>query len=84
MPLPLGPAALARAASVCLVPVFSFRTGRRRYRVCVRERILVNAGGDRASAIREATDRLAREIEWAIRQEPHQWYCFHELWPRAS
>jgi len=84
MPLPVGPAALARAASVSLVPVFSFRTGPRRYRVCVREPILVDAGEDRNAAIREATNRLAREIEWAIRQEPHQWYCFHELWPRRS
>ena len=31
-PLPIGPAALARAAGVPIVPVFVFREGRRRYR----------------------------------------------------
>lgn len=86
LPLPVGPAALARAASVCLVPVFSFRTGPRRYQVCVREPIRVPANGPREDAIREATLRLAAEIEWAIGREPHQWFCFREVWgpKRAS
>lgn len=84
MPLPVGPAALARAASVSLIPLFSFRTGPCQYRVSVRDRISVRADGDRDTAIREATDQLAREIEWAIRREPHQWFCFHELWPRGD
>jgi len=80
MPLPVGPAALARAASVCLVPVFSFRDGRRSYRVCVREPIRVPREGERDAAIAQATRQLAAEIEWAIRQAPHQWFCFRQLW----
>jgi lauroyl/myristoyl acyltransferase len=82
--LPAGPAALARAAAVPLVPVFSFRTGPWSYRVCVREPICVSSDGDRDSAIKEATHHLAGEIEWAIRREPHQWFCFREVWPSPS
>jgi lauroyl/myristoyl acyltransferase len=81
--LPAGPAALARAAAVPLVPVFSFRTGPWSYRVCVREPIWINSDGDRDSAVNEATRRLAGEIEWAIRREPYQWFCFREVWPSA-
>jgi lauroyl/myristoyl acyltransferase len=81
MALPVGPAALARAASVSLVPVFGFRNGRRSYVVCLRAPIRVRADGDRDAAIQEATHRLALEIEWAIRREPHQWFCFRRLWP---
>jgi lauroyl/myristoyl acyltransferase len=80
MALPAGPAALARAASVSLVPVFGFRTGPRSYAVCLREPIRVATEGDRDAAIQEATRRLAREIEWAIAREPHQWFCFRRLW----
>jgi lauroyl/myristoyl acyltransferase len=81
MPLPVGPAALARAAGVCLVPIFSFREGRRRYRICVREPIRVATESTRDSAIGMATRRLASEIEWAIRRTPYQWFCFKRLWP---
>ena len=79
-PLPPGPAALARAAGVPLLPVFVFREGRRRYRVIfrppIRPSVAADAAADRAATMR----RVAVEIEWAIRRAPHQWFCFRRLW----
>jgi lauroyl/myristoyl acyltransferase len=79
-PLPAGPAALARGAGVPLLPVFVFRTGRRRYRVAFRPPIEVAATAKRGG-LAAAMQRVANEIEWAIRREPHQWFCFRRLWP---
>lgn len=78
--LPAGPAALARAARVPLVPVFCFREGRRRYRLVVRPPIDPSPTGDPEADRTEALHRIAGEIEWAIREEPHQWFCFRRLW----
>lgn len=83
MPLPAGPAVLARATGVPLIPVFSFREGRLHYRVVVRDPIVVSPTADRATAIQEATQRLAADIEWAIKTRPHQWFCFRRLWPEG-
>ena len=80
MPLPVGPATLARAAGVPLVPVFSFREGRRRIRAVVRAPITVTRTRDRDADVAGAVRRLAAEIEWAIRERPHQWFCFRRLW----
>ena len=27
-----------------------------------------------------AVTQIGTEIEWAIRQRPHQWFCFRRLW----
>lgn len=78
--LPAGPVALARAAEVPVVPVFCFREGRRRYRLVVREPIPVPATDDPRADHESALRRIAREVEWAIRQHPHQWFCFRDLW----
>jgi lauroyl/myristoyl acyltransferase len=80
MPLPIGPAALARATGVPIVPVFSFREGRFRMRAVVRQPFHVAHSADRAADIADAVHRLAGEIEWAIRERPHQWFCFRRLW----
>jgi len=77
---PVGPAALARAAGVPLVPVFVFREGRLRSRVELRAPIVVRATGDRDADVTEATRRLAGEVERAVRVAPHQWFCFAPLW----
>jgi KDO2-lipid IV(A) lauroyltransferase len=78
--LPLGPLAMARAAGAPLLPVFVLRTGRREYRVCLREPIHVHATDDRRADLADAAARLSRAIEWAVREEPHQWFCFRALW----
>jgi lauroyl/myristoyl acyltransferase len=80
-PLPPGPAALARVADVPLLPVFVFREGRRRYRVVFRPPITAPRTDDRATDLATTMKQVAREIEWAIRREPHQWFCFKRLWP---
>jgi KDO2-lipid IV(A) lauroyltransferase len=80
MPLPTGPAALARAADVPIFPVFNFRDGRFRVRTVARPPIRVERSNDRDADVAAATHCLASEIEWAIRQRPHQWFCFRRLW----
>jgi KDO2-lipid IV(A) lauroyltransferase len=80
-PIPVGPFALARLAGVPVVPVFMFREGRRRYRVTFRDPIRLEAGGRREAAIASAARTFAADLEWAIREKPHQWFCFGELWP---
>ena len=79
--LPVGPAALARAAGVVMLPVFVFRRGRRRSRVVFRPPVRVEKPGRRGLA--EAMGEIAGHVEWAIRQEPFQWFCFRELWPKT-
>ena len=79
--LPAGPATLARVAGVPLVPVFNFREGFLRTRLVVRPSIVVTAAGRSDEEVTRATHQLAREIEWAIRERPHQWFCFRNLWP---
>ncbi len=79
MDLPSGPAALARAAGVALLPVFVFRRGRHHSRLVFRPPIRVTGRGD--DALAEAVRRIGGDVEWAIRREPHQWFCFRELWP---
>ncbi len=79
-PFPAGPLVLAREAGVPLLPVFVLRTGRLRYRLCFRPPVEVARDGDRAAALAEAGQRVAAEVEWAIRQAPNQWFCFRPLW----
>lgn len=77
--VPAGPAALARAAQVPLVPVFIFREGRARSLVWVRPPITVRRSADRAGDLREAMQGITSEVERAIRFRPHQWFCFRKV-----
>jgi lauroyl/myristoyl acyltransferase len=81
MHVPTGPAALGRVSGAKLIPVFCFREGRFRTRVVLREPITVPRTDNREADIARATERLAAETEWAIRERPHQWFCFRQLWP---
>jgi KDO2-lipid IV(A) lauroyltransferase len=80
--LPVGLAALARAAGAPIVPVFVFREGRLRYRCVLRPAIEVAQSADRRRDLGEALGRFAADLETAIRREPHQWFCFRRIWPR--
>ncbi len=82
--LPIGPAALARAAGVPLVPVFIFREERRRYRCVVRPAIHVGQSSTRQRDLGEALERFAVDLEDAIRRHPYQWFCFRSLWRSAT
>jgi lauroyl/myristoyl acyltransferase len=83
-PLPVGPAALARAAGVPLVPVFIFRVGRRRYRSLLLPPIPVAESADRKADLTAVVRRFGAELEAAIRRDPHQWFCFRKIWPDAG
>jgi len=82
--LPVGPAALARAAGVPLVPVFVAREGRLRYRCWLQRPIHVARSADRRRDVGEALARFAADLEAAIRRDPHQWFCFRALWRPQS
>lgn len=82
--LPPGPAVLARVAGVEIVPIFCFRRGRLRTEVVVREPIRVATTDDRQSDLSAAMQRIATEIQWAIQRQPHQWFCFRDLWGGAT
>ena len=82
--LPAGPAALARAASVPLMPVFVFREGRLRSRIVIRDVIEVERSTDRKEDLNAALEEVAANLEWAICERPHQWFCFRELWPSET
>ena len=79
--LPAGPAALARAAGVPLMPVFVFREGRLQSRIVIPEVIEVDRSADRKVDVSTALEKVAANLEWAIRERPNQWFCFRELWP---
>jgi lauroyl/myristoyl acyltransferase len=79
-PLPVGPATLARAAGVKLVPVFVFRERRLTYRCAVQPPIEVPRTADKGADVAEAARRFAAELEAAIRSRPHQWFCFRKVW----
>lgn len=78
-PLPEGPLALARAAEVPLLPVFNFREGRRRYRVCILPPTRVARTGDRRADVAAAAQVLAGHLETALRRAPYQWHCFADV-----
>jgi KDO2-lipid IV(A) lauroyltransferase len=82
--LPIGTAALARSAGVRILPVFVFRTGRRRACCVFRTPVRVARTEDRAADLRAALIEIGTHIEWAIRQRPHQWFCFREVWSDSA
>jgi lauroyl/myristoyl acyltransferase len=78
--MPVGPVALARAADVLVVPTFVYRVGRRHYRVVAKKPFRVGRSDDRQADLRAAVDRLAGEVEAAIRRDPFQWKRWEPLW----
>ena len=82
--LPEGPFALARTAGVRVVSIFVFWAGARRFRVVLREPIDVSRTSDRVADTKAAAERFATDLEWAIREEPHQWLCFGDVFPPSQ
>jgi len=78
--MPVGPVALARAADVLVVPVFVYRVGRRHYRAVACQAFKVARTDDRQRDHLEAVQRLAGEVETAIRRDPFQWKRWEPLW----
>lgn len=81
--VPAGPLALARVTGAPLLPVYILRRARLAYEIACRPPIRVGHTSDRTADLAQAAHELATAIEWAVRREPHQWFCFRELWPAA-
>ncbi len=77
--LPAGPAVLAKMAGAPLLPVFCFRERQYLYRIVFRPPIRVSP----ESTVEDAARALGREIEWAIRERPDQWFALGPVWPDA-
>lgn len=82
--VPLGPAAMARAAEAPIVPVFVYRVGRSRSKLIFRPAISAQKTADRDADLQRIVDRISAEVEAAILAEPLQWFCFVELWPEQA
>jgi len=83
-PLPIGPAILARAAGVPILPIFVFREGRLRYRCAIRPPIRVAQTADRTADLEAAARAFAAELQAAITNRPHQWFCFRKVWRETT
>jgi len=77
----LGPYQLARSADVPLLPVFVFRRSRRKYLAAIRRPIHIPRAKNRIEELTKGMQKQLDEVAWAIGKEPHQWFCFKELWP---
>ncbi len=77
--LPVGPAALARLSATPLLPVFTLRTGRRRYTIHIHPPIDVARTLSRATDHERALTTYAAHLESTIAAHPHQWFCFREV-----
>jgi phosphatidylinositol dimannoside acyltransferase len=75
--IPEGPLRLAQLTGAPIVPVFSARTGHRRYAVHVHEPIDVLRSAERRT-IDAAAQRLADALEEFVVAHPTQWFPFHE------
>lgn len=76
--VPAGVPTLARAAGVPILPVFTLRVGRRRYRVHFRDLVHVPCTADRVTDVRAGAEGYALALEWALREAPLQWFRFGE------
>ncbi len=83
-PLPPGPISMSRAAGVPILPFFAFRKGRLATRLVFRPPIEVPSGSSREQGMHETVERIVAELEWALSQDPNQWFCFREVWPKGA
>lgn len=78
--LPAGPFELARAARAPIYPLFVVRSGLHRYRVIVRDPIIVKRSGrDREGDLQEAMAVWGKSLESVLGRWWHQWAAFKEI-----
>jgi lauroyl/myristoyl acyltransferase len=75
--IPEGPLRLAQLAGVPIVPVFSARTGHRRYSIYVREPVRIPRGAAPGD-VDSAAQRLADALGEFVSAHPTQWFAFQE------
>ena len=80
--MPTGAAELALRTGAAVMPIFSTRTGRDRYRIAIEPPIFVgsNGGGHTREDVRLLVDEIISAMEPHIRRNPEQWMLFHPLW----
>src|SRR5262249_6244374 len=78
--LPAGPVKLAMATGAPIIPVFTIRAPRGRFRVIIDEPITVEAGPLRWDGPHPALLRLAACIERQVAAYPDQWLMLHRVW----
>src|SRR4029077_21212385 len=76
-PFQTGPFVIARVARAPLIPVFTVRTGVRRYQMRIAGRFDPRSAADEAAAF-EATIRFYERL---VRDQPAQWLLFDYVWP---
>jgi KDO2-lipid IV(A) lauroyltransferase len=76
---PVGPAALARAGAVPIVPVFLLAAGPSDVRIEIGEPIEPSRTDARDDDLRAATQALADAYDRCVRAHPYQWYHFDDF-----
>ncbi len=77
--MPTGAAELALRTGAALVPAFTIRTGRNRYRAVIEPPVALHTDGKPREA-RAVIDELVRSLERHVRGDPGQWIAFHPIW----
>lgn len=79
--LPSGPAVLARRVGAPLAAGALYQRPGGRYHGVVLDPIPVEESRGDRDAVRDLTQRVARDLERLIRREPGQWHLFQPNWP---
>ncbi|MDQ2918414.1 MAG: lysophospholipid acyltransferase family protein [Verrucomicrobiota bacterium] len=78
--VPIGPFTLAQVAQVAVYPLFIVRAGYRRYKIIVREPIVVLRGGrTREEDITPAVKKWCEVLQETIAQYGEQWFAFGDI-----
>jgi len=78
--IPKGPFVLARIAQVPILPVFVFREKRFHYTAFLHDPFFVACTSEKNKDLSSGAKHMAKIIETAIWDRPHQWFCFRKLW----
>ena len=78
---PAGPFHVALAAGAPVVPGIVVRTGWLRYRMMVAPPLRMDPGQPRDESIRQALTEATSFLEARLREYPHQWLNFFDIWP---
>jgi lauroyl/myristoyl acyltransferase len=81
--IPSGPFTLAQIAEAPVYPLFIVRAGHRRYRIIVRDPILVQrSSADREQDIAPAVAQWCNVLEQIVSASWHQWFAFAPIFIR--
>ncbi len=78
--IPVGPFTLAQVAEVAIYPLFIARDGYRRYKIIVRDPIVVpRSSRAREDDIGPAVEKWCEILQETIAQHGEQWFAFGEI-----